>query len=77
MKNPAGKIRQGRVVRVFPASPQEKRLSFQRGADRLEIGGEGRAHTIHCCDDRNRDTGRDQTVFNRGRPRLIPKEFRH
>jgi hypothetical protein len=51
-------------------------ISFQRRADRVEIGLGGRAHARHRTDDRKRNAGRDQTIFNRGRPRLIRKELR-
>jgi hypothetical protein len=36
----------------------------------------GRAHARHRTDDRKRNAGRDQTIFNHGRPRLIRKELR-
>jgi hypothetical protein len=47
-------------------NPPEKGSLFQRSADRGEIGAELTAHTVNSCDDRNRDTGGDQAVFNGG-----------
>jgi hypothetical protein len=46
-------------------------MLFQRGIDRGKGRIERRAQTIHRSDDRQRDPGRNQTVFNRGSPRLI------
>ena len=48
---------------------------FQRRIDGAEVGVQGRAEAIDRRDDRERNAGRDQTIFNRGRPRLIRKEF--
>ena len=73
-------IRRGKmphVVHVFLCHPLGKGgILFQRSRDRLEISVEGRTDTVHRSDDRNRDTGCDQTVFNRGCPRLIRQELR-
>jgi hypothetical protein len=48
----------------------EERL-LQRGIERRELGVEGRTQAIHHGDDRERDARRDQTIFDRGRPRFI------
>ena len=39
---------------------------LQRRADRIKVGAELGADTLHCRDDRNRDPGRNQAVFDRG-----------
>jgi hypothetical protein len=49
---------------------------FQRGVDRRESIVERRAQTVHRRDDRQRDPGRNQAIFNRGSPRLI-RQKRH
>jgi hypothetical protein len=75
MKTPPEKIRRG----LMPGVAQVReggRISLQCSADLVEISVECCTHTVHCSDDRNRDTGRDQTIFNRGCPRLIRQELR-
>jgi hypothetical protein len=49
---------------------------FQRGADRAEISAEGAADALNSGNDRNGDTGGNQTVFDGGRPRLIGQKPR-
>jgi hypothetical protein len=44
---------------------------FQRGVDRRESVIKRGAQTVHRGDDRQRDPGRNQGIFNRGSPRLI------
>ena len=39
---------------------------FQRRADRVKVGAELRANTLHSGDNGNRDAGCDQAVFDRG-----------
>src|SRR5882724_10215984 len=58
---------------ILPREGGEELL--QRAIDRRELGVEVAAQTVHDRDDRKRDTGRDQTVFNRGRSRLIGQEL--
>ena len=58
------------IVRVTPPRGGSL-LSFQRSVDRGEVGIERGAQTIHRRDDCERDPGRNQTIFNRGSPRLI------
>lgn len=48
---------------------------FQRRVDRIELGVEVRTQAVYHSDDRQRDAGCDQTIFNRGCPRLIRKEL--
>jgi len=48
---------------------------FQRAVDAAEVGVQGRAEAIDRRDDRQRNPGRNQTIFNRGRPRLIGQKL--
>src|ERR1700736_905985 len=55
-------------------------LLLQRGLHRAEGPLQVCADALHDGDDRNRDAGGDETIFNRGRARLVSKkadEFRH
>ena len=51
--------------------PELRRRLFQRGVDRRVGRVERCAEAIHSRDDGERNTRRDQRVFNRGRARLI------
>lgn len=62
------------IVRVTPPRGGSL-LSFQRSVDRGEVGIERGAQTIHRRDDCERDPGRNQTIFNRGSPRLIRQKL--
>lgn len=66
-ENPAEGALAGRYTGLHP----EKGYLFQRSADRGEIGAELTAHTVNGCDDRNRDTGGDQAVFDSGRAGFV------
>ena len=46
----------------------------QRVVYRGELGVELRADALNCCDDRKRDTGGDQAIFDRGRTGFIAQE---
>jgi hypothetical protein len=48
---------------------------LQLGIDRSELRVKIGAQAVHHRDNRKRDTRCDQTVFNRGRTRLIGQEF--
>lgn len=48
---------------------------FQRRVDRSEVGVQRGAKAVDRRDNGKRDAGRDQTIFNRGRPRLIRPEL--
>jgi hypothetical protein len=52
------------------SKPQEKKL-LQLRRDAVELGVEGRADRVDGCDDHDRNSRGDQTVFNRGRPGFI------
>jgi hypothetical protein len=56
-------------------NPPEKGSLFQRSADRGESGAELTTHTVNSRDDRNRDTGGDQAVFNGGCARFGADEL--
>jgi len=56
------------------------RSLFEGGRDRRERGVQVRAQGLHCCNDCDRDTGRDKAVFDGSHPRLIlqkPQETCH
>src|SRR5260370_30782618 len=47
------------------------RRLLQRGRDRGEVGGELAADALNSGNDRNGDTGADQTLFDSHSPRLL------
>ena len=47
---------------------------LERAVDRGELGIQGRTEPIDRGNDRERDAGRDQPVFDRSRPRLVAQE---
>ncbi len=59
----------------LPPRRDLRRGLFQRTVDVRENGVQVRAEAIDRRDDRQRDAGCDQTVFNRGRPRLIREKL--
>ena len=50
-------------------------MLLERGADRIELGADRRTQPVHDRNDRQRDTRRDQTVFDRGCPRLVSNKL--
>ena len=48
---------------------------LQRAVDAAEVGIQGRAEAIDRRDDRQRDPGRNQAIFNRGRPGLVGQKL--
>jgi hypothetical protein len=48
---------------------------FQRGIDRAEHGVQVAAESVDDSNDRKRNSGGDQTVFDRGRAGLVGYEF--
>lgn len=73
-KSPAGSDPAGPGHISSPPREGEK-SSLQRTIDRTELGIEVRAQSVHHRDDGKRDTRRNQTVFDRGRTRLIGQEL--
>ena len=47
----------------------------QRGADLREGGTQLGAHAVDCRDNRERDAGRDQAVFDGGSAGFVGKKF--
>ncbi len=74
-KGPAGSDPAGPGHVSHEHTPWKGRRLLQRSIDRREFVVEVRTQTVHYRDDRQRDTRRDQTVFNRGRTGLIGHEF--
>jgi hypothetical protein len=64
----------GRAIHLV-FNPPEKGSLFQRSADRGESGAELTTYTVNSRDDRNRDTGGDQAVFNGGCARFGADEL--
>ena len=63
---------------VFSGALWQYRSAQRSVAGRIELGRDARerrgqllAEAVHNGDDRNRDTGRDETVFNGRRARLV------
>ena len=50
-------------------------MLLERSADRIELGADRRTQPIHDRNDRERNAGCDQTVFDRGCPRLVRNEL--
>ena len=48
---------------------------LQRAVDIGKLGIKVRSETVNHCDDGQRDTGRDQAIFNCGGTRFIGKEI--
>jgi hypothetical protein len=61
---PPDHIRRGKA-------PEKGKLLLQGSINGIELTAEVGAETVHHRDDCQRDARCDQTVFNRGRPRLI------
>src|SRR5262249_39706514 len=64
------------AIGVAPSSP----ALLQRGLHRAEGRVQVCADALHDGDDRHRDAGRDETIFDGGRARLVtkkPDELRH
>src|SRR3978361_1697787 len=53
------------------------RRLFQRGVDRRELGVQGAAESVDDGDDRQRDAGRNQAVFDGGSAGLVLHETRN
>src|SRR6266850_454484 len=49
---------------------------LERGVDGAELGAQTGTDAVHCTDDRERDAGCNQAVFNGGRAGLILHETR-
>lgn len=78
VKNPAGAIRRGSFGKlnwIRPVRPGRSYRLFQRRVDRSEVGVQRGAEAVDRRDNGKRDAGRNQTIFNRGRPRLIRPEL--
>ena len=52
------------------------RTLLQRGVDIAELGAQAATDAVDCTDDRERDAGCNQAVFNGGRAGLILHETR-
>ncbi len=65
------------VTRVCPKVQEERVLARRIGAgiDRRKLAVQVGAQAVDDGDDRERDTGRDQAVFNRGRTRMIGQDL--
>ena len=53
------------------ARPATRSVLLQRRIDRRELGVERCTQTVHRSDDRERNSGSDQAVFDRGGAALV------
>ena len=64
------------MKKAAPAGNGRQKL-LQGAANRTELVVHRGAQAVHHGDDRQRDTGRDQTVFDRSCARLIGPKLRN
>jgi hypothetical protein len=74
-KTPPERTPAGYLQCVGKSGLAARAAAGQTLVDRVELGIQGRAEGVDHRDDRQRDTGCDQTVFDRSCPRLVPPKL--
>lgn len=79
MKSPAKFPWPGSTQRALgwirPSEKEAPELRSQLRLDRVEIGGKLAAYALHRRDDRNRDAGGNESVFDSGSPRFVSEKL--
>ena len=64
-----------RGVTFSPREGEHRRLLLQRGVDIAELGAQAATDAVDGGDDRQRNTGCDQPVFNGGRAGFVGEKL--